>query len=122
MPVTERVLDRVAAPVTARVLCRVAAPATFISPPIHAALVTPKPPEVSRDPVEMLVASVTRVELIPAANVIRAVVVVCPSLVIAVESPIARSAVNELIVAERFRAKGTKGMPALLITNVPLPL
>lgn len=55
---------------------KVAAPATFISPPIQAALVTPRPPEVSRDPVEMLVASVARVELTPAANGIKAVVVV----------------------------------------------
>jgi hypothetical protein len=100
----------------------VAAPATFINPPIHAALVTPRPPEVSRDPVEMLVASVARVELTPPANGIRAVVVVWPSFVIAVDNPVAKSAVRELKVDELITVPVTTGWPVELMTNVPLPL
>jgi hypothetical protein len=57
----------------------------------------------------MLEASVARVELIPAANRIRAVVVVCPSLVIAVESPVPRSAVRELKTVELITVPATTG-------------
>jgi hypothetical protein len=48
------------------------------------------------EPVETLEESVTRLEVMPWAKVIRAVVVVCPSLVMAVVSPVARSVVREL--------------------------
>jgi hypothetical protein len=48
------------------------------------------------EPVETLEESVTRLEVMPWAKVMRAVVVVCPSLVMAVVSPVARSVVNAL--------------------------
>jgi hypothetical protein len=48
------------------------------------------------EPVVVLEESVTKVELIPCANGIRAVVAVCPSLVMAVLRPVAKSAVSAL--------------------------
>jgi hypothetical protein len=48
------------------------------------------------EPVVVLVESVTRVELIPCAKGIRAVAAVCPSLVMAVLRPVAKSAVSAL--------------------------
>ena len=66
----------VATPVTFNVLCKVTAPATLAVVPTNSALAIPAPPAVMIDPVETLVESVTNVELIPAANGIRAVVAV----------------------------------------------
>ena len=43
--------------VTLRLLCIVTAPAMFASPPTHRALVTPKPPAVLKEPVEIEVES-----------------------------------------------------------------
>jgi hypothetical protein len=48
------------------------------------------------EPVVVLVESVTSVELIPCAKGIRAVVAVCPSLVMAVLRPVAKSEVSAL--------------------------
>jgi hypothetical protein len=48
------------------------------------------------EPVVVLVESVTKVELIPCAKGIRAVVAVCPSFVMAVLRPVAKSAVSAL--------------------------
>jgi hypothetical protein len=58
----------------------------------------------------------------PNANGILAVVVVCPSFVIAVLKPVPRSAVRELKVDELITVPVTTGCPVELITNVPLPL
>ena len=80
------------------------------------------PPAVMIEPVVMLVASVTRVEDMPCANGIRAVVAVCPSFVIAVDSPVAKSAVSELNTVSDMTVVATTGWPVELITNVPLPL
>jgi hypothetical protein len=60
----------VATPVTPRV------PATLAFVPTYSALAIPTPPAVMIDPVEVLEESVVRLELIPAANGMRAVVVV----------------------------------------------
>ena len=54
------------------------------------------PPAVMIEPVVLLVASVVSVELMPSAKGMRAVVAVCPSFVIAVLRPVARSAVRAL--------------------------
>jgi hypothetical protein len=59
--------------------------------------------------VEVLVESVTSVELIPAANGIRAVVAVCPSFVIAVDRPVAKSAVRALKAVEDMTVPVTTG-------------
>jgi hypothetical protein len=48
------------------------------------------------EPVVVLVESVTKVELMPRANGIRAVVAVCPSFVMAVLRPVAKSDVSAL--------------------------
>jgi hypothetical protein len=74
------------------------------------------------DPVVVLVESVTRVELIPCAKGIRTVVAVCPSLVIAVDKPVAKSAVNELKAVLLIIVPVTTGCPEVLIWNVPEPL
>ena len=58
----------------------------------------------------------------PAANGIFAVVVVCPSFVIAVDRPVPRSAVSALNAVEEMTVPVTTGWPDELITNVPLPL
>ena len=64
--------------------------------PTYRALAIPTPPAVMIEPVVVLVESVTRLELMPRANGIRAVVAVCPSFVIAVLRPVAKSAVSAL--------------------------
>jgi hypothetical protein len=74
------------------------------------------------EPVVALVASVTSVELTPCAKVIRADVVVCPSFVIAVDKPVAKSAVSALNAVDDMTVPVTTGWPVLLITNVPEPL
>jgi hypothetical protein len=74
------------------------------------------------EPVVVLVASVARLELMPCANGIRAVVVVCPSFVIAVDRPVARSAVNALNAELLITVPVTTGWPEVLIWNVPEPL
>jgi hypothetical protein len=61
------------------------------------------------EPVVVLVESVTSVELIPAANGIRAVVAVCPSFVMAVLRPVAKSAVSALNVLEDITVPETTG-------------
>ena len=55
---------------------RVTAPAKLDVVPTYSALAIPTPPDVIIDPVETLEESVTSVELMPAANGIRTVVVV----------------------------------------------
>jgi hypothetical protein len=55
---------------------RVTAPAKLDVVPTYSALAIPTPPAVMIEPVEMLDESVARLELIPAANGMRAVVVV----------------------------------------------
>jgi hypothetical protein len=80
------------------------------------------PPAVMIEPVVALVASVTSVELMPCAKGTRTVVVVCPSFVIAVDRPVARSAVSALNAVDDMTVPVTTGWPALLIWNVPLPL
>jgi hypothetical protein len=61
------------------------------------------------EPVETLEESVTRLEVTPWAKVIRAVVVVCPSLVMAVVSPVARSVVNALNAEDDMTVPATTG-------------
>jgi len=51
-----------------------------------------------------------------------AVMVVWPSLVIAVERPVARSEVSALKTVAEMTVLATTGWPAELIKNVPLPL
>jgi hypothetical protein len=82
----------------------------------------PTPPAVIIDPDVVFVASVTNVELIPNAKGIRAVVVVCPSLVMAVDKPVARSAVSALKTVLLMDVPVTTGCPDVLIWNVPEPL
>jgi hypothetical protein len=74
------------------------------------------------DPVSADVASVTSVELMPAANGTRTVVVVCPSFVIAVDRPVAKSAVSALNAVDEMTVPVTTGCPLEFIWNVPLPL
>lgn len=80
------------------------------------------PPAVMIEPVVAEVASVSSVEEMPCANRMRAVVVVCPSFVIAVVSPVARSAVSALNAVLVMTVPMTTGWLALLITKVPEPL
>jgi hypothetical protein len=61
------------------------------------------------DPVETLEESVTRLEVTPWAKVIRAVVVVCPSLVMAVVKPVAKSVVRELNADAEMIVPATTG-------------
>ena len=91
-------------------------------PPTYRFLAMPAPPAVMIEPVETLEESVTRLEVMPWAKVIRAVVVVCPSLVMAVVSPVARSVVNALNADAVMTVPATTGWPVELIVNVPLPL
>ena len=74
------------------------------------------------EPVVVLVESVTSVELIPAANGIRADVAVCPSFVMAVLRPVAKSAVSALKAVLEMTVPETTGWPVLFIWNVPEPL
>lgn len=91
-------------------------------PPTNKPLVIPTPPAVKIEPVEPLVESVARVELMPWANGIRAVVAVCPSFVIAVDKPLAKSAVSALNAELLMTVPVTTGWPEVLIWNVPEPL
>jgi hypothetical protein len=52
----------------------------------------------------------------------RTVVAVCPSFVMAVDRPVAKSAVRALKTVEEMVVPVTTGWPELLITNVPEPL
>jgi hypothetical protein len=61
------------------------------------------------EPVETLEESVTRLEVNPWAKVIRAVVVVCPSLVTAVVKPVAKSLVRELNADAEMIVPATTG-------------
>jgi hypothetical protein len=61
------------------------------------------------EPVETLEESVTRLEVMPWAKVIRAVVVVCPSLVMAVDRPVAKSEVRELNAEDDMTVPATTG-------------
>ena len=101
---------------------RVTAPATLAVVPTYSALAMPTPPAVIIDPDVVFVASVTNVELMPNAKGIRAVVVVCPSLVMAVDKPVARSAVSALKTVLLMDVPVTTGCPDVLIWNVPEPL
>jgi hypothetical protein len=74
------------------------------------------------EPVVADVASVTSVDDTPCANTMRADVVVCPSFVIAVDKPVAKSAVRALNAVDDMTVPVTTGWPALLIWNVPEPL
>ena len=80
------------------------------------------PPAVMIEPVVLDVASVVRVDDTPCANRMRAVVVVCPSFVIAVDKPVAKSAVSALNAVDDMTVPVTTGWPLLLTTNVPEPL
>jgi hypothetical protein len=63
------------------------------------------------EPVVVDVASVVRVELMPCANRMREVVVVCPSFVIAVDKPVAKSAVSALNAVDEMTVPVTTGCP-----------
>ena len=91
-------------------------------PPTNKPLVIPTPPAVKIEPVEPLVVSVARLELMPCANGIRTVVAVCPSFVIAVDRPVAKSAVSALNAELLITVPVTTGWPEVLIWNVPEPL
>jgi hypothetical protein len=74
------------------------------------------------EPVVLDVASVVRVELMPCANRMREVVVVCPSFVIAVDKPVAKSAVSALNAVDEMTVPVTTGWPLEFMENVPEPL
>lgn len=97
-------------------------PAIFTFVPTYNALAMPTPPAVMIEPDPVLVESVARVELMPCANGIRAVVAVCPSFVIAVDKPLAKSAVSALNAVLLMTVPVTTGWPEVLIWNVPEPL
>ena len=84
-------------------------PVTVAVVPTNNALAIPTPPEVMMDPVPTEVLSVVSVEDIPAIKGMREVVVVCPSLVMAVDSPVPRSAVSVLKVVELMTVPVTTG-------------
>ena len=100
----------------------VVVPAIFAVVPTNNALAIPTPPAVMIEPVVVFVASVTRLLLMPAANGILAVAVVCPSFVIAVDRPVPRSEVKALKAVEEMTVPVTTGWPAVLMLKVPLPL
>jgi hypothetical protein len=88
---------------------RVVTPAILAVVPTNKALAIPTPPAVMIEPVETLEESVVRLEVNPWAKVIRAVVVVCPSLVIAVVKPVAKSEVRELNAEDDMTVPATTG-------------
>ena len=100
----------------------VVVPAIFAVVPTYNAFAIPTPPAVMIEPVVVLVASVTRLLLMPCANGILAVATVCPSFVIAVDRPVPRSAVKALKAVEEMTVPVTTGWPAVFILKVPLPL
>ena len=97
-------------------------PAKVLVVPTHRAFCIEIPPAVMIEPVVADVASVTSVDDTPCAKVIRAVVVVCPSFVIAVDRPVARSAVSALNAVDEMTVPVTTGWPLEFIWKVPLPL
>jgi hypothetical protein len=99
LPVLTRVVATTVSAVAVPVIAAdaaVSAPATVAVVPTHRAFWDDIPPAVMIEPVVELVASVVSVELTPSAKGMRAVVAVCPSFVIAVLRPVARSAVRAL--------------------------
>jgi hypothetical protein len=88
---------------------KVATPVTLAVVPTNKALAIPTPPAVMIEPVETLEESVVRLEVNPWAKVIRAVVVVCPSLVIAVVKPVAKSLVRVLNAEDDMTVPATTG-------------
>jgi hypothetical protein len=78
-------------------------------PPTYRFLAIPTPPAVMIEPVETLEESVVKLDVNPWAKVIRAVVVVCPSLVMAVVSPVAKSLVKELNAEDDMTVPATTG-------------
>jgi len=125
VPVTARALVPSVAPPSAKLVAVM--PASVTAPVIVAVVPTNRafwqlmPPAVMIEPVVVDVASVTSVDDTPCANRMRAVVVVCPSFVIAVDRPVAKSAVSALNAVDDMTVPVTTGWPALLITNVPEP-
>jgi hypothetical protein len=97
-------------------------PAKLLVVPTHRAFWVLIPPAVMIEPVVALVASVTSVELMPCAKGTRTVVVVCPSFVIAVDRPVAKSAVSALNAVDDMTVPVTTGWPAVVMLNVPEPL
>ena len=100
----------------------VVVPAIFAVVPTNNAFAMPTPPAVMIEPVVVLVASVTRLLLMPAANGILAVATVWPSFVIAVDRPVPRSAVKALKAVDEITVPVTTGWPELLMLKVPEPL
>jgi hypothetical protein len=98
------------------------APTNLLVVPTQRAFWVLMPPAVIIEPVVADVASVVRVDEMPRENKMRAVVVVCPSFVIAVVSPVARSAVSALNAVDDMIVPRITGWPLLLITKVPEPL
>jgi Fe-S oxidoreductase len=90
--------------------------------PTHSAFCVDIPPAAVIEPVVALVASVVSPELRPCANGTRTVVVVCPSFVIAVDRPVAKSAVRALNAVDDMTVPVTTGWPAELMEKTPLPL
>ena len=125
-PDTARALLPSVAPPSAKLVAVmpaiVVAPAIVAVVPTHRAFCVDIPPAVIMEPVVAEVASVVSVELMPAANGTRTVVVVCPSFVIAVDRPVAKSAVSALNAVDDMTVPVTTGWPLLLIWNVPEPL
>ena len=119
VPVTDA--DKVTPPYV-MVELNVTAPAMLAVVPTNNALAIPTPPAVIIEPVAVFVASVARLELMPCANGIRTVVAVCPSFVIAVDKPVAKSAVSALNAELLITVPVTTGWPEVLIWNVPEPL
>ena len=115
LPVPVTALERVTPPY-------VKAPASVVVVPTHRAFCVDIPPAVKIEPVVADVASVTSVELMPCANRMREVVVVCPSFVIAVDRPVAKSAVSALNAVDDMTVPVTTGWPAVVMLNVPEPL
>ena len=104
------------------IAANVDAPATFKVVPTYNAFAMPAPPAVMIEPVVVLVASVTRLLLMPYANGILAVATVCPSFVIAVDRPVPRSAVRALKAVDEMTVPVTTGWPDVLMLKVPEPL
>jgi hypothetical protein len=84
-------------------------PAKLLVVPTNRAFWQLIPPAVMIEPVVVDVASVVSVELMPCAKGTRAVVVVCPSFVIAVDKPVAKSAVSALNAVDDMTVPVTTG-------------
>ena len=107
---------------TGKAVDSVTAPVTFKVVPTNSAFAIPTPPAVMTEPVVVLVESVTKLLLMPAAKGILTVATVCPSFVMAVVRPVPRSAVSALKAVDEMTVPVTTGWPAVLMTKVPLPL